>query len=368
MLPKFLMVGLVAGFSHSPLTAALASGLLKNYQPILPYEWPCPDAVSIQPCSCTADEYKNMRIDCSQVRNNNELARVFNVTFPFEHFLELKIDHDPSDQNNDLSALNPGVFHALTFERVIIKGTRLTVVEENAFSKSHDTLKYMNLANNRLEKFPFETIVSYTRLDSLVLDDNNLKVLPVLESESLQVLSVSGNTGLIFEDIVFFSALSLTRINMARIGLRILSPDIFSKLNYSMIINLEQNNLHELDVFAFNPPTKSLLQVLLNQNKISKVRHDFITGLAEGADLNMANNEITDMPEEIWKPIFDQVPSGFIDLSGNPLSCGCDMAWIYLEPTGKYRTVFTDTTTCYDGTQVTFLDEHFFQIQCTGET
>ncbi|KAG7164082.1 oplophorus-luciferin 2-monooxygenase non-catalytic subunit-like [Homarus americanus] len=348
MLLKFVVVCVVVGV----VTPALKS------------EWPCPDSADIVPCSCTDDSYLNLKLDCSGVQDTDQLVRAFSTPFPFPTFLEFMIDHSANPNKSNLTVLPPNLFKGLTFERIIIKGTQLFDIEENVFTESYKTLKYLNLADNMLQKFPFETLDGYTILSNLVLDNNHLPALPRIVSDSLEILSVSGNTDMELLPDVFTKTSVLSRINMARIGLTNIRPNLFFNLNEPVIINLADNKISYLDEFAINPPSNTLLQVILDGNTISNIRHDSIQGLAPNAYLSMSKNRITEITETVWRHIFDQIPNGSLDLSVNPLLCGCDVYWIFHCTEHTYRKTFTPTTTCYDNTQVLYLDCNFFEAEC----
>ncbi|XP_071532320.1 oplophorus-luciferin 2-monooxygenase non-catalytic subunit-like [Panulirus ornatus] len=369
MLPKFLMVGLVAGFSLGPLSAALIRGLPEG-KSIHPREWPCPIATDIYPCVCTADEYYNLSIDCSQVISDTQLEKVFEAQFPFKRFLEFRIDHDPEDPNTAFSSIGAGTFADISFERVIIRGTELRSVHDETFANSQGTLKHLDLSKNKLDDFPFESIALYSLLSTFILDDNVFTFLPPILSNSLKVVSVSGNNGLYFEEEVFDSAPTLEEIYMARISLQVLQPRLFTNLQHLVILDISENQLEELDEFSIASGGKrTLMKVNLDYNNILKIRPQSVLGLSSSANLTMTNNKVAELPEASWAHIFQQLqPSGMIDLAGNPLTCGCDMAWVMLETNDLYRPLLTDTTKCVTGEVVIFLELSFFCTQCPGYT
>lgn len=241
-------------------------------------DWPCPTASDIAPCVCHADAYRNLRMNCSDAKDHDTLLAVFNQPFPFYDFLELTIDHTGKDDSYNLETLTPGIFGTCTFTRVIIKGTKIKIITESVFAPSHDILEYFNLAENEINTFPFESVGLYTKLDTLVLDDNQLIQVLDLASPSLEVFSINGNAGLYFPQDIFHQSPSLTKINMARIELGTLEPSVFENLEYLQDINLEENNLVELNEFAINPIGGKLKMLRLNQNQISNVIQGAISG------------------------------------------------------------------------------------------
>lgn len=243
-----------------------------------PRDWPCPSAVDIDPCSCESDQYFNLIMDCSNVIDEMELYRVFEATFPFNDVLELTINQDPLDPHRNIKMLQENVFGPVTFERIHITGTKMAEVHEEALVKSHETLNYLNLANNQLKEFPFETLVSFKKLDTLLFDNNNFTTLYAIESDSLKILSVSGNHQLLFDVDVFTKAPALTAIYMANIDLDELPPNLFMTLEGIKTISLEENYLKTLPELAFNPVRNTITQLVLNGNLLNGIYHDSIDG------------------------------------------------------------------------------------------
>ncbi|KAK4305056.1 hypothetical protein Pmani_023046 [Petrolisthes manimaculis] len=347
----------------SCLTLVLAApGADLALQP-MPKEWPCPVADDILPCVCTSDEYLDLFLVCTGV-STTQLDVAMGAIFPFTVFLELKILESNPTQST-LTELPEGIFRDLTFQRVIISGTGLRELSENVFSNSHSTLKLLNLNNNLLEDFTFESVRAYTLLETLILDDNSLSRLWHMESTSLQTLSVSGNHGLSFDATVFQNVTNLRTVNMARIDHVTIPQNLFQPLDKVTYIDLSSNRLDRLNEFAINPPNPTLRTLKLNQNSITEILPNAIQGLTTDATVQMSTNLINLLTQSQWESVFVQVPDGHIDLTGNILNCGCDMDWMFLAtPEDKYLHILTDTTTCFDGTKVVFLDNMWFFYQC----
>ncbi|XP_045608677.2 oplophorus-luciferin 2-monooxygenase non-catalytic subunit [Procambarus clarkii] len=333
-----------------------------------PREWPCPDETDFLPCTCTSNQNTDLKIDCSAVTSNIELTRAFSVIFPFTDFVELRIVQDPYDPDYNLNALDPFVFAGLSFKAVIIQGTKLSEVQDSVFEDSQHFLTYLNLAKNELYSFPFDTLELYTKLSSLVLDDNNLPELPDLFSPTLLSLSINGNVNLYFSSDVFKNAPRLQTISLARNNLDTLPPHVFHPLDNITIINLEGNGLTFLEEATFDSPRDTVTQIILDNNMIDSIDNTSVQGLTPDALVSLVGNDVSELNETNWRVLFDQVPSGTIDLSENPLVCGCDMDWLFLAPYDTYRGVLTNTTTCTDGSQVRYLDESFFITECASDS
>lgn len=331
---------------------------------------PCPDETKILPCTCHTDTLGLMTLDCSLINTNEDLQRVFSFEFPFKKFYKLVIDHDPDDENNRLTQIVADTFHDLTFQRVVIRGTQLQEIEENVFDDSHSTLNYLDLRNNKLTNIPFESLHLYTRLETLLLDNNNFPRLRNFGSTSLRTLSIGYNNHLGFNADVLEEMPCLMTLNMESIGLQYIPQHMFANLTQVYSISFNDNDLTVLQEFTIDPPQPTVGRLMLGSNRIHYSYNTSITGLKDDALVDLTNNRITETSEELWKPFFEQVINGMVDLTGNDLVCGCDMSWLFLnsttvaDPQGRYLPIITDHSTCFDGTQVVFLDPHVFEKHC----
>ncbi|KAK7083790.1 hypothetical protein SK128_003835 [Halocaridina rubra] len=345
------------------LTSCYFTEKVRVKPPIAPNEWPCPLAEELTPCICTADQNYNLFMDCSNATTIDELADALNnATFPFYIFLEMTIDQE--NIANKLNTIKHYAFGALTFERINIHNTDIFSIDENVFSLSYETLKYLDLSKNALADFPFETISNYHILDSLIVSDNKFVDLPQITSSTLKTLKVDGNANLRFQDFVFRDAPALHTISMSSINLQSLPTDIFSTLANIEVINLSGNDLVELEVDSFNPPGNPILSLTLSNNMINFVRPNATNGLNSACSFYFGGNDVIDLEQETWQSVFDQAYEGSLDFTGNPLRCGCDIAWIMLDPTDKYRPLITETTNCQSGEQLISLDKNFFTMHC----
>lgn len=266
----------------SVLVAVAAVSLAAQSQtydnPITP-GWPCPIDTQISPCVCSQDTLYNLYMDCSLARSDEQLERIFSSIFPFPDFYELKIIHDPLDVNNVIDEITAITFADLTFERIIITGTKLTQIIDEAFANSHGTLRYLDLSNNYLEAFPFESLPLYEKLHTFIIDDNHFPQLYNLESLSLEVFSANRNPGLLMNSGNHFSGVpNLRELYLSEIGLSELRPGLFINLTKFEVADFSRNYLTELDQFSVAVPNKSLKKLNFDLNLVSFVRHEAFIG------------------------------------------------------------------------------------------
>lgn len=53
--------------------------------------WPCPSAEVLAPCTCYADNFLNLFLDCQSLPDLATLTAVFNNSFPFKKFARLQV-------------------------------------------------------------------------------------------------------------------------------------------------------------------------------------------------------------------------------------------------------------------------------------
>lgn len=264
------------------VVALVAKGLADQPQtlqnPITP-GWPCPIYTEISPCVCSQDTLYNLYMDCSQAKSDEQLQTIFTSLFPFNDFYELKIVHDPDDVTNVIDEINANTFADLTFERIIITGTRLTRILDEAFADSHKTLEYLDLSNNYLNTFNFESLALYEQLHTLILDDNQFPQLFDLESDSLQVFSANRNPGMLMDSNNHFSRVpNLREVYLSEIGLTQLKIGLFVNLTKLEVIDFSRNYLTEIEALSVWVAGETLRRVNFDLNDISFVRHDAFKG------------------------------------------------------------------------------------------
>lgn len=148
----------------------------------------CPDPQDISPCVCTVDVQHNMDIDCSQVESEDQLAQVFSSNIPFPKFNKLVIEGNPH-----LTVLRNGDLGPASFQIIEMTSGVLEEVQDGALSMSYSTATRIDLQVNRLSKFPFHEIPSFTALTTLWLNLNSLSEFPLITSDSLTDIGLSVN-------------------------------------------------------------------------------------------------------------------------------------------------------------------------------
>lgn len=153
-----------------------------------PRDLPCPVAEDILPCVCTVLPDFQMNMDCSDVLDEDELARVFNTDFPVLDFNCLIMY-----KNIGIKVLRAGDLGQTTYKEIHITLSHLETVEPNALSGSYQTAGELDFYSNNITLFPFDELNSFTNLSYFYIQNNNLASFPTISSPTLSTLYMDGN-------------------------------------------------------------------------------------------------------------------------------------------------------------------------------
>ncbi|MPC38624.1 Oplophorus-luciferin 2-monooxygenase non-catalytic subunit [Portunus trituberculatus] len=234
--------------------------------------WPCPIQTQIAPCICSMDTGYNLLMDCSLARSEEQLEKIFSSIFPFKDFYELKIEHNPDDTDNVIDKITANTFADISFERIIITGTRLQDIIDEAFADSHKTLRHLDLSFNTLHTFPFESLALYEQLHTFIIDNNQFPDLFDLESLSLEIFSASRNHNMKMNSPhPFRGAPSLRELYLSEIGLTTLRTRLFNNLTKLEVVDFSNNHLTRLEQETINVTVNTLRHVSFDDNDIFNI-------------------------------------------------------------------------------------------------
>ncbi|KAK3867762.1 hypothetical protein Pcinc_026807 [Petrolisthes cinctipes] len=313
---------------------------------------PCPPAEDIQPCVCTVIDSStfDIEMDCSSVTTNDQLASIFSKDFPYNDFFSLVIEN-----NNHLTTIRLGDLGQKTFQEIHISDGSLKTVEKNAFISSYGTLTYLYIVVTSLDYFPFHELSLFTQLEQLHLENNQLMGSPELSSSTLQLLRLYGNP---IDGIELNALPLLEEIDLQSTAITYLDPGTFTELLNLDYIHLEYNSLQVLEAGTINLYT-SHNTVHLYNNDLTSIAEGALVGL-KGGYLDVRNNQLTELAEAVFRPPMDDGVN--VLASGNPLDCGCEIAWLVTSST--YMSLLYDDASCTSGQLVSELDPDMFAVIC----
>ncbi|CAL4124507.1 unnamed protein product [Meganyctiphanes norvegica] len=306
-------------------------GVLGNHMPeYYGYERPCPNADDIAPCVCIyqADEHA-MDLYCSAVESEEQLRQIFKADFPFKNFRFFILQY-----NSNLKVLESYVFNTISFEIIIIFDNEIEVIEDHAFDSCYETATHVSFYDNKITYFPFDALSNFVNLEVFGISRNSLSTIPADAFHGITTLEkilIDYNTPNIVG--TFANLTSLQQITMGGNDLTIL-PTNFLKTgsNHLTSIILSFNNIVDVEPGAFD--------------------------IVNGMHINMTSNSLSTLDEATWGPLL--VGGVVLDATDNPLSCGCDIAWLFKED--QMLGQLSKDTTCSDGENIHNLDPSIFDL------
>lgn len=230
---------------------------------------------------CDYETHVAIDLDCSAVRDDNELQQVFRSNIPFTKFRKLTILGDvPNLQRVHITTLDRVTFQNVSFSSFEIGYTDLTTITTDAFYDSMSELEEMSITDSFIKYFPFNMLVNCPNLKTLHVDHNELIHMSPIVSANLLYLDVSYNPSLTYEDNAFYEAPTLEYLHLNDIGLTHVAADTFYNQVNLKFLDLDHNNLGVLmkDALRFTNTPPHIEQVKLDGNQIHMVEPLAIAG------------------------------------------------------------------------------------------
>ncbi|CAL4133576.1 unnamed protein product [Meganyctiphanes norvegica] len=292
------------------------------------YEPVCPDAEDIFPCVCTYDSLSNaMDLNCSAVESQEQLKQIFEADFPSMNFREFDIKH-----NKNLKVLEAGVFNGISFEKFDIRYNNLEIIEVQALDSSYETATGITLYENNITSFPFEELSQFSKLSSFAINFSPLSVIP---ADAFNGLTALVNLHLCCNDADIVGT--------------------FQDLPNLRYIDLGANDIPAIPANFIKSGSSDLSYLELYSNNIVSVEPGAFDNV-DGLDINMGGNSLSTLDEAAWRPYLEA--GGILEAGGNPLVCGCDIAWLFGED--QLLEQVKRGATCTDGELLQDLDPSIF--------
>ncbi|XP_066984351.1 oplophorus-luciferin 2-monooxygenase non-catalytic subunit-like [Macrobrachium rosenbergii] len=321
-----------------------------DFPKTMPRTIPCPAPGDIWPCACTPIDNVTMDINCSNVTSDGQLRYIFSREFPFRNFRSLVIQG-----NFHVNALQEGDLGTCSFVNIDIRDSALITIDDFALEGSLDTLEALVLINNNIRYIP--DISAFSRLNRLDFQYNALTEFPFLNSSTLQTLILRGFPFGVIPPTATWYLPALAYADFAFCYLTEISNGTFTHNEQLSYLELGSNSLKSIpkDAFRMSGANNTLL---LQGNLISDVDPEAFSGITGKLTLN--SNRLQVLQEEIWRPLLEA--NVMLYLAGNSFTCGCDIAWLILNPTLLWRV--HDEATCFTGQKFVELDPAWYINMC----
>ncbi|CAL4131232.1 unnamed protein product [Meganyctiphanes norvegica] len=280
----------------------------------------CPDESDIKPCTCIVDITNSLILDCSKVADEDELTQVFKSYFPQPNFKTFLMR-----ENKKVKHLTSNIFGDVSFKVISMQKGGLKHVSYHTFNNSFETLEYLDLSSNHLADIPWFGLHNYTSLNGLHLASNNITSVPSFYCKTLSEIYLGNNSLTGLQTDVFQHLKHLEHFEMDLAGLTDIVQGTFADMSHLFSIHLFYNDLTHVPEGTFATSSKKLQYIYLSYNKITTVEPDAFPALPL-LEVWLRDNQLVDVEEVVWRPLLEA--GGFLRVKGNPLLCGCDVAWL----------------------------------------
>ncbi|CAG0920127.1 unnamed protein product [Notodromas monacha] len=326
---KNFFVSLIATIASAALTISSAI-YSTTRQSINPCDFL--NTSSIKPCVCG-----QAILDCSRVTSEEQLLAI-----PGLHSEPgLGFDTITITDNGFLASLPRGAFgsHYATKSYVFARNNQLRSIHEDVFSAASATVTKIVVHENALTSFPFTAIGNFSALESFVAFGNYIRTIPSHAfdsvSQNLHTILLQNNN---IQDIGEFAFRGLPRLKA---------------------LVLERNSLTQLGPGSLHLSTE-VASVTLASNSIARVDPLVSGGGIFPPRIVLTRNLLPSLPQEPWERILGELLASeeatYVELSGNPLECNCEVKWLYSRPEFAELIHYT----CDDGKWLWDTDESTF--------
>ncbi|CAG0884912.1 unnamed protein product [Darwinula stevensoni] len=275
---------------------------------------PCPHPEEILPCVCYNDEEGNYVIlDCSAANSSSQISSAFNdASWPATNLTGFSLVDD-----NQVEELPEGVFNNVAFKTIYVDNSTMASLHPSALLSSQDQLDFVYIRLCPMKEFPWDTLPQLTSLTALYLKYNRLTAIPSIQSPSLDQMILSHNRISNLEAEWF--APSLTFLD--------LSDNPISTIPHGFFEGFQNLTLFACRKCELGPTllsgtlefySENLQYVILIHNNISSIEPNAIAGLTPDTTIYLQANNITELTEEVFRPILEVLVfgSGYINLWG----------------------------------------------------
>ena len=254
---------------------------------------------------------------------------------------------------NQITALRKNIFSNLSKLQLLYLGNnKIAKLEKDAFHGLMSLTK-IHLVKNLINNLPGNIFTSFIVLESLELNKNNIQRIPndpslFSQMSSLLYLNLADNNFFTFPSGLFSVLPSLLFLHLENNRLGDLIADdvngqLFAGLDKLVLLNLTNNQITKLPEPIFKDLSK-LNNLTINMNQISSWGNNLYTKMVALENLDLSQNLIARVESESVK---DLLKLNSLDLSQNPFACTCDLRWFrdWINTT-KVKLIRNDTYLC----------------------
>ncbi|XP_033214501.1 protein artichoke-like [Belonocnema kinseyi] len=202
---------------------------------------------------------------------------------------------------NLIHDLTSYIFYGLSLLKLNLKGNQITKISEYAFAGLEDTLKDLDLTENKIKIFPMTALRRLEHLASLRLAWNEISKLPedgYSRLDKLNFLDLSSNNFQIIPLNCFRCCPSLKTLSLYYNAVESVDKDALISLKDLESIDLSHNKVVFLDIATFRANQK-LRSIDLSHNHIHYIRGVF-SRLPDLKELFLAENNILEIPADAF--------------------------------------------------------------------
>ncbi len=225
------------------------------------------------------------------------------------------------------------LFTEIKFEKIFIQNNKLlTQIKSKAFKKGN--LKSLTIYNNTIleDNGIFELARNLEPNETIDFGHNKLREIPAnaFNSQNMKVLRI------------YLDNNSITKIG----------SNAFMGLKNLTNLTISYNSISETEKDSLMFDSNANVTVLLNNNKLKyDVFNNFKESLKSSANfkLHLENNEISDLPEKIYKDILKSAKVELFFNNNNFLCKNCTLSWLLEEEFAKKYSDKIHSVYCSDG-------------------
>ena len=218
-------------------------------------------------------------------------------------------------RNNGLYKIPRGVFNSMvSLENLDLSDNFITIMNSSSF-ENLPSLRRIDLSKNNIYSVPSDLFVNTSQLLSVAFDENRLGTVPVdivnsllnlqnftlahnrigklqaLQSQSVEILILTGNEISDIVDGAFNGTPRITELYLDQNKLRRIRAPMFSGLNYLNRLDLSDNEISTIDIGSFRP-LRYLMYLSLHGNQLTSIESNTLVGLLSINSLDLSANRL----------------------------------------------------------------------------